>query len=277
MPAPDNRAPPERVKAGEKGSDTGCNSPVIAVSYFSAFLAAFLLALAPLGARAQSNVFAAQSCAGATGREATIVLNLPAPSALPQTDGWITLSTRAAGCVGQAALHEGLRTVTVSGDDPLTPEVDGARAGDTLHVELFDAAGHLRALRLDVALDGKACFMCSGQLVYANDALFVVEHIAAQSSTAAGERGVDEAAVGALYPNPTRAGSVLQVALASAEPVEVALYDALGREVLRAHDGLLPAGTSPVRIETEGLSSGSYLVRISSASLSETRSLVVVR
>lgn len=84
--------------------------------------------------------------------------------------------------------------------------------------------------------------------------------------------------VGEVYPNPARARATLELAVREAQPVEVALYDLLGRRVRVAHDGELAANrTHRIVIEGRRLASGVYLVRLAGERFTATRRLTVVR
>lgn len=90
------------------------------------------------------------------------------------------------------------------------------------------------------------------------------------------ERGIRE--VSALYPNPIASGrnASIEVRLGEAERVRASVYDALGREVLRLHDGELN-GSVRLDVATSGLAAGVYIVRVMGETFSETRRLTVVR
>ena len=84
--------------------------------------------------------------------------------------------------------------------------------------------------------------------------------------------------VGAAFPNPTsgRASVVLQTA--QSEHVRADVFNMLGQRVATVFDGPVVAGeTVSVAIETRGLASGSYVVRIAGESFAESRRLTVVR
>ncbi|MEM1269514.1 MAG: T9SS type A sorting domain-containing protein [Bacteroidota bacterium] len=80
----------------------------------------------------------------------------------------------------------------------------------------------------------------------------------------------------AVYPNPLTNEAVFTLALAIGQPVEVSLFDALGRRVRRLHQGTLPAGQAHAfRIERGSLPAGVYLVRVAGLRFSESRRVVV--
>ena len=78
-------------------------------------------------------------------------------------------------------------------------------------------------------------------------------------------------------PNPARASTELVIHLAEAESVRLDIYDVLGREVARLHDGLLAAGRHSFVLEEHRLSAGVYLVRATGPSFQATQPLTLVR
>ena len=95
----------------------------------------------------------------------------------------------------------------------------------------------------------------------------------------AGEAGPGSAAVAlSVAPNPTRSATALRVTVAASEPVEVALYDALGRRVQTLYAGTPAAeSTLDIRVEAGSLAPGVYVVRATSASATATQRLTVIR
>lgn len=248
------------------------NSPRLRAAFYL-----LLLALVTAPALLAGGGPPALNCPTATGREATFVLNLPEGTLLPAGEGWIVVSTPSSPCVGQAAWHPELRTLTIHGDDPLTAAADGAQAGEPLSLHLYDASGIATEVTLAPTLDPTACAACNPDLVYTHDGLYVVSDLEIRQATGADPaHGIAEASVQALFPNPTREASTLRIALPAAEHVRIVLYDMLGREVRRIHDDLLQAGISQPQVKTSGLASGTYLLRVEGESFNNTRSLLVI-
>jgi predicted outer membrane repeat protein len=80
------------------------------------------------------------------------------------------------------------------------------------------------------------------------------------------------------YPNPAREQARLTLAVAEAQEVEAAAYDARGRRVAVLFDGTLDASdTETLRVEAESLASGVYFVRVEGETFRATRKLVLVR
>ncbi|HEX9953253.1 MAG TPA: T9SS type A sorting domain-containing protein [Rubricoccaceae bacterium] len=88
--------------------------------------------------------------------------------------------------------------------------------------------------------------------------------------------GADALAV-SVAPNPARAGASVTLTLGAAADLSVSVYDALGRRIARLHDGPAPAGALTLRLGTEALAPGVYVVRAAAGERTTTRRLVVVR
>ncbi len=72
-------------------------------------------------------------------------------------------------------------------------------------------------------------------------------------------------------------GVVLTLGLPQAQPVRVAVYDALGRRVALVADGVFEAGQHPLAFAPDGLAGGVYFVRAWGAGQSQTRPFVHAR
>ncbi|RMH58615.1 MAG: choice-of-anchor B family protein [Bacteroidetes bacterium] len=82
----------------------------------------------------------------------------------------------------------------------------------------------------------------------------------------------------AAYPNPFNPATRLTLTLGTAQRVTLAVYDALGREVARLHDGPLAAGTHAFVFEAPaGLPSGSYVVRATGPEAASTRTITLLK
>lgn len=79
-------------------------------------------------------------------------------------------------------------------------------------------------------------------------------------------------------PNPFRQATRLDLAVKKTQTVTVELYDLLGRRIRTLHDGPVEAQTpTPVRIDGQGLASGTYFVRAEGENFSATKKIVLVR
>lgn len=81
----------------------------------------------------------------------------------------------------------------------------------------------------------------------------------------------------AVQPNPTGASTSIGFSLSTAAPVDVRVFDALGREVATLASGMHEAGTHTAHLDASRLPAGIYFVRLQAAGVSATRSLVVAR
>ena len=62
-------------------------------------------------------------------------------------------------------------------------------------------------------------------------------------------------------PNPFSSSTRLQLSLDTPTALRVAVFDALGREVMKLHEGTLQPGTYNLRLDGSTLPPGLYLVR----------------
>lgn len=84
--------------------------------------------------------------------------------------------------------------------------------------------------------------------------------------------------VGAPFPNPTTGRAAVDVSVAEAQTVRVAVYDGLGRRVAVAFNGpVLPGSPARVTLGGAALPPGVYVVRVEGATVRGTRRLTVVR
>ena len=68
------------------------------------------------------------------------------------------------------------------------------------------------------------------------------------------------------YPNPFNNITTIRFSISASSPVEIAVFDNLGRKVLTLIDAMQSAGLNKVVWRAEGLSSGVYFVRLVAAS-----------
>ena len=84
--------------------------------------------------------------------------------------------------------------------------------------------------------------------------------------------------VSSVRPNPVAGQGAIDVAVSSAQPVRVELFDALGRQVRTLNRGTLKSGTTHrISLQAGSLPSGHYYVRVRGEQFQVTRRLVVVR
>lgn len=88
----------------------------------------------------------------------------------------------------------------------------------------------------------------------------------------------DAMAVTPMAPNPVRGQGTARVTVRETQPVQVHLYDALGRRVRTLYDGELQ-GQQPetLQVEASTLASGTYFLRVQGEDATQTTRFVVVR
>ncbi|MEM6327022.1 MAG: T9SS type A sorting domain-containing protein, partial [Bacteroidota bacterium] len=79
------------------------------------------------------------------------------------------------------------------------------------------------------------------------------------------------------YPNPARESVTIPYALPANGPVRLAVFDAVGRQIVRLADGVQSAGHHEVTLPTDRLPAGVYVVRLSANGTLHTQRLTVVR
>jgi hypothetical protein len=79
------------------------------------------------------------------------------------------------------------------------------------------------------------------------------------------------------HPNPFNAETILEFTTVEDGPVELAVFDRLGRRVATAYRGPLTAGSHHVAFDASALPSGCYLLALRTASQTATRAIQVVK
>lgn len=84
-------------------------------------------------------------------------------------------------------------------------------------------------------------------------------------------------AVRGVFPNPFSRETTVQLGVDRASPVTVSVFDVLGREIERLHDGLLAPGEHAFVWSPGRLANGSYYVKVTGGGSFETRPIVLAR
>lgn len=79
------------------------------------------------------------------------------------------------------------------------------------------------------------------------------------------------------YPNPFNPSTTITYALDRSGPVELSVYDLLGRVVQTLVDGVQPAGRHEVRFDAGDLPTGTYAYRLRAGAETRTRTMVLTR
>ncbi len=143
-------------------------------------------------------------------------------------------------CVGAASVWgEGPWGIAVWGDDPTTPEVDGALEGESLSIRLI---GNSELEKVAVS-----------RTIYATDELKELDVSTFQPST------FD---LVNLYPNPFNSKLTIEFKVTGIGNVDLSVTDVAGRTVTDLISGKLDIGSHQVTWDASGLESGIYLFRM---------------
>lgn len=78
-----------------------------------------------------------------------------------------------------------------------------------------------------------------------------------------------------LYPNPTADNATLMVNTVDAQQMTIEVFDLMGAKVMEYDYGTAPAGRQLYQLDTQDLSNGIYLVRVTSGTSVQDRKLIV--
>ena len=96
-------------------------------------------------------------------------------------------------------------------------------------------------------------------------------------TSTSGEAGPDASGLALRVTNPIRGTATVQFETAAAGPVRLDVFDTLGRRVATLVDDRTSSGPQAVPFDTAGLSSGTYLLRLTGGAASLTRTVTVIR
>jgi hypothetical protein len=86
-----------------------------------------------------------------------------------------------------------------------------------------------------------------------------------------------EFALAQNYPNPFNPATTIRFSLASASPANVTVYDITGREVATLINQSLPAGVHELDFQADNLPAGVYLYRLTTASFTDTKKMILLK
>jgi hypothetical protein len=75
----------------------------------------------------------------------------------------------------------------------------------------------------------------------------------------------------------TKIGNTLRYTIPQAGMIELTIYDILGRKVAILEEGYLPPGSHVVNLSNQNLTSGIYLLRLTTSYTCQTQKIVIVR
>lgn len=216
-----------------------------------------------------------QACASRTGASATVILPaqaeilLPADAIAPGDE--VAVLSPSGTCAGAAVWTGDAVALTVWGDDPFTPEIDGLSPGDPLTFAVYDVSNGVRHEAVGVRL--QEAF--GAEEAYASDALFVAGEAPATAEEAAPDP--QAATLGAAYPNPAQSRVSIPFTLAEAGEVQLEVFDALGRLVARPVAERRDSGRHVIPIGVTDLAPGVYVVRLQAGDVVQQQPLTVAR
>ena len=79
------------------------------------------------------------------------------------------------------------------------------------------------------------------------------------------------------YPNPFNPSTTIEYQIPKATFITIKIYDVLGKEVVTLVNEEMPAGIHEVNFESNDLTSGLYLYKISAGGFEQTRKMLLVK
>ncbi len=162
--------------------------------------------------------------------------------------------------VGSGVIQDGRCGVSVWGDDPTTPRIDGALKGESLEISLYDGK-NLHAVEFESV---------AGENGYSTDGFFVIRLLDIQGLP-------EDFSIVDVYPNPFNSSTSLTYTLPEASRVEVAVFDLIGRQVVSILQDQKHAGFHTISIDGTELSSGVYIVQIQANERISKRKLTLIK
>ncbi|MEM9666307.1 MAG: T9SS type A sorting domain-containing protein, partial [Bacteroidota bacterium] len=178
-------------------------------------------------------------------------------------------------CVGRTKWTPGHPPLLVLwADDPVTPDRDGLQKDDPFTIH-WQSTKRQATFRLHPTYQDTPT-------TYAHDRLFLVTSLHAELDM--GPLPEPPPPVGdiattlhAPYPSPASHRLNLMFDLVSFRPVQVEVYDLLGRRVALLADGLYAAGKHELTWSLDALPSGHYLIRMRSGPIHTVKRFVRLR
>jgi len=199
-----------------------------------------------------------------TGNNMSLLISALIPAEVGIQSSEIGVFTKSGLCVGTVSLSTLISQhstgLAVWGDDPNTPEIDGAKEGEPLYFRIWDGSTEYSA---DVKFT-------EGSDKYTTDGfaqLNIVELVSQPTEWSLSEP----------YPNPFNPLTTIKFALLEDSKVRLTIYDLSGREVASLLNDELKAGTHSATWNAEGVTSGIYLVKMETPTFSATKKVTLVK
>ena len=162
--------------------------------------------------------------------------------------------------VGSGRLDGNACGVAIWGDDPTTPEIDGAKPGDQLEIIFCDNEGQRN---LDYTT-------LEGDDRYTTDGLWIIDVKSATNLP-------NEFGIVSVYPNPFNNLTRLTYELPEAGSSIITVYDAAGRNVLSVLPGQQSGGVHSIAIDGSDLPNGLYIIQLQVADRISRRKITLIK
>ncbi|MBN1352654.1 SBBP repeat-containing protein [candidate division KSB1 bacterium] len=186
----------------------------------------------------------------------------------------IGVFTRANLCCGAMVWDGTNKAITLWGNNNQTPDVDGFRAGDTLHFRVWNKSANLES-------SARVAFQTGQPVVYQTNGFSVLTQLIAAFPTDSRANISlaipDEFHLLQNYPNPFNPSTTIEFALPKAAFVTLKIYNLLGEEVATLISGKSLAGIYRFNWDASGLANGIYLYRLIAGEFVGTKKLILLR
>jgi len=162
--------------------------------------------------------------------------------------------------VGSGVLENGICGIAVWGDDPTTPEVDGALQDQPLTIFIHDETG-----QYDITFK-----ILAGESSYTTDGFWIVELEGVAEIP-------NEFGIISAYPNPFNSRMLVRYALPEASIVNLSVFDLTGRQVMEFTSEQQATGVHAITVDGEALTSGIYFVELQTNGQISKRKVVLMK
>lgn len=126
--------------------------------------------------------------------------------------------------------------------------------------------------------DGFADLVISGNLDYERETLYVFDNLAGITVNNQLENDiVSTFNLEQNYPNPFNPSTTINFSVQQAGNVTMSVYNLLGQQVANLVDQKMQAGSHSVTFDASGLSSGTYIYRITSGEFVQTKKMMLIK
>ncbi|MEM6644801.1 MAG: FG-GAP-like repeat-containing protein [Bacteroidota bacterium] len=179
--------------------------------------------------------------------------------------------------------------VDVDGDLDIVLSPADRRAPDVRWLEHTDGAGTFELqplldlpdetlVGLHVAdLDGDTDLDILAYRAGFSEPIVWVENLTTSVSIEALTKVTSSISLDGIFPNPLSSHGQFTVRLNTAAPIRLTVFDMLGRQVVRLHDGFLSAHAHTFHVDTRGWPSGTYALRADGPQTTRSRLFTVAR